>query len=486
MLLSMASSLLAQRSNLRFTPLVRVVELNVGELKEVELHDGSKATVVLLDLKEGRDDLRQAVRHAEVKVRVNGQTVMLICSMYRLPTTVAGVQIDCPVTRGYLKKSSIGNIWGLAGDARLRLWPAGSPLVAPGTFVYPLKQRWFACDTQMCNQPCFVDGGEIPSRKNILYHWCLDFGGADSMVEVVSATDGVILSAGGLGTQSDYPRVQPKDDCVYIRDDRGWCLQYMHLKEIDNKMLPGARVKAGQKVGILGKEGTSGGWSHLHFDITAKQPSGKWISHDGYAFAWEAYHRQYQPNIIAVARPHHLAWVGDKVILDGTRSWSKTGKITQYKWKLSDGSAVIGSKLEHTYDKSGTYSEILKVSDAEGLIDYDFAVVQIMDKEHPDQLPPTIHACYYPTFDIKPGDEVTFKVRSFRTTYGQEVWDFGDGSPTVRVRSDGNVRPHAYDGYAVTTHRYEKPGHYIVTVERSNERGYKAVGHLQIRVGTQH
>jgi len=215
MLLAMAPPLLAQRSSLRLTPLVRVVELNVGELKEVELHDDSKATVVLLDLKERRDDLRQAVRHAEVKVRVNGQTVMLISSMYRLPTTVAGVQIDCPVTRGYLKKSSIGNVWGLAGDARLRLRPAGSPLVAPGTFVYPLKQRWFASDTQMCNQPCFVDGGEIPSRKNILYHWCLDFGGADGMVEVVSATDGVVVSAGGRGTQSDYPHVQPKDNCVY-------------------------------------------------------------------------------------------------------------------------------------------------------------------------------------------------------------------------------------------------------------------------------
>ena len=26
-----------------------------------------------------------------------------------------------------------------------------------GTFGYPLKQRWFANDTQMANEPCFVD-----------------------------------------------------------------------------------------------------------------------------------------------------------------------------------------------------------------------------------------------------------------------------------------------------------------------------------------
>ena len=85
--------------------------------------------------------------------------------------------------------------------------------------------------------------------------------------------------------------------------------------------------------------------------------------------------------------------------------------------------------------------------------------------------------------DIKPGDEITFKVRSFRTTYGSEVWDFGDGSPKVTVRSDGNIRVHNPQGYAGTTHRYKKPGHYIATVKRSNERGHEAITHLRIYVG---
>ncbi|MHC4353155.1 MAG: hypothetical protein ACYS0H_10600, partial [Planctomycetota bacterium] len=96
-------------------------------------------------------------------VDVNGRTVSLVSSTYRLPTTIAGLQIDCPITRGYLQNSSKENAWGLDKDARLRLWPAGSPLVRPGTFVYPVKQRWFASDTQMANVPTFVDGGELPS-----------------------------------------------------------------------------------------------------------------------------------------------------------------------------------------------------------------------------------------------------------------------------------------------------------------------------------
>ena len=109
--------------------------------------------------------------------------------------------------------------------------------------------------------------------------------------------------------------------------------------------------------------------------------------------------------------------------------------------------------------------------------------MQILDKKEPDKLPPTIHAAYYPTMGIKPGDEVTFKVRTFRTTEGEETWDFGDGTPPVKVKSDGNAVQLAKDGYAVTTHRFTKPGHYVVRVERSNAAGMKALTHVQVRVG---
>ena len=63
------------------------------------------------------------------------------------------------------------------------------------------------------------------------------------------------------------------------------------------------------------------------------------------------------------------------------------------------------------------------------------------------------------------------------------MWDFGDGSPKVTVQSDGNVKPLAKDGYAVTTHRYAKAGHYLVRVERSTKDGRTATAHLQVRVG---
>jgi hypothetical protein len=241
----------------------------------------------------------------------------------------------------------------------------------------------------------------------------------------------------------------------------------------------------GQRLGLLGKEGGSGGWSHLHFDITGRQPSGKWGIIEGYAFLWEAYLREHRPPLLAVARPHHLAAVGEKVVLDGSRSWSAAGKIASYRWAFGDGGTATGPKAERTYARPGVYSEVLEVRDARGRVDYDFAVVNVLDGDRPKELPPSIHAAYHPTFGIRPGDPVTFLVRTFRTTDGKETWDFGDASPRVTVQSDGNVVPLAREGYARTAHRYARAGHFLVRVERTDRRGYTAVAHLHVRVGVE-
>ncbi len=489
LMLMAASAIHAEPPRPTLVPLQRTVDLSVGETQTVELCDGKRATVKLLDLKETRDVLRNAVRRAEVRVEVNDQLVTLVSANYRLPTTVGGVQIDCPVTSGYRQNSekTVRNddAWGLVKDARLRLWPAGSPLVAPGTFRFPARMRWFSSQTHMGNEPCYVDGGENPLEKRaIYYHYGLDMGGAEEMVDVFAATDGLVVSS-GLKILPGYENTPAKTryDVVYVLDGRGWYYRYSHLHTIYADIKPGAKLKMGQRIGLLGKEGGSGGWSHLHFDITARQPSGSWGIVDGYAFLWEAYQREFQPKVIAVARPHHLAAVGEKIVLDGSRSWSASGKIVSHDWIFTDGQTAHGALVERTYTKPGVYSEILKIKDADGRIDYDFAVVNILDRVHVDPLPPSIHAVYAPTFGIEPGQPVTFKVRTFRTTDGKETWDFGDGSPRVEVQSDGNVVKHAKDGYARTVHTYTKPGHYVVRVERTNRHGLTAIAHLHVRVG---
>ncbi len=465
------------------TSILRAVDLKLNETQEVTLVDGAKVRVKLLTVDETRDPMRDAVRQARVKVEINGQSLILTSATYHLPVTFAGVQMDCPITKGHVANSSEENPWGLLKDARLRFWPARSPWIEPDSFGYPLKQRWFAGHTQMANEPTFVDGGEAPSNKKIYYHYGLDSGGAEGMVDVIAATAGRVISSGKeILPGSDDSPVKPRYDVVYLRDDRGWYYRYSHLQTIDPAMRPGAQVSIGQKVGVLGKEGGSGGWSHLHFDITSRQPSGLWGIQEGYAFLWETYQRQYTPKIIAVARPHYFVFAGDKVVLDGSKSWSASGRLARYDWTFTDGTSASGPTAERTYSKSGEYSEILKVTDARGEVDYDFAVVLVIDKSAPDRLPPAIHPAFYPTTNVRVDDPITFKVRSFRTTFGNETWDFGDGSERVLVKSDGNVEQHAKDGYAVMQHRFPRPGHYLVRVERTNEHGQKAIAHLHVLV----
>src|SRR5262249_5675160 len=270
----------------------------------------------------------------------------------------------------------------------------------------------------------------------------------------------------------DDSPVNPRYDVVYLLDDRGWYYRYSHMQTIDPAMKPGAAVKKGQKVGVLGKEGGSGGWSHLHFEVKARQPSGRWGTEEGYAFLWETATRAQGLDVVAVARPHRFARVGGAVALDASKSWTRSGPPARFEWTFSDGKTADGPEVERVYRTPGSYSEVLKVSDGQGPVAYDFAVVQVIAPEPPDRPPPTIHAAYAPTTGLKAGDPVTFKVRTFRVGRdgGHETWDFGDGTPPVQVRSDGNARMHAPDGYAETTHTFAKARDYLVRVERASNQ----------------
>jgi murein DD-endopeptidase MepM/ murein hydrolase activator NlpD len=463
-------------------PLVRVVDLDLGESQSIELSDGTTARVKLLALDQDRDPIRDAVRRAVVKVEVHGQPVELTSATYHLPRTDAGVQVDCPITRGY-RTNTDQDHWGLTKAARLRFWPAGSPWIEPGTFVYPARQGWFASLTQMANEPTFVDGFESPARRQIYYHSGLDIGGAEGLVDVLAATAGLVVSAGqSILPGYDETPAQPRYDVIYLLDDQGWYYRYSHLQSFDRAIRPGVKVALGQRIGVLGKEGGSGGWSHLHFEIVSRQPSGRWGTQEGYAFLWQAYLREQQPPLIAVARPHHLTQTGERIALDGSGSWSRSGRIARHEWSFSDGTVAAAARVERSYSRPGEYSEILKVTDDRGNTSYDFAVVQVHDRPIGQPLPPSIHAAYAPTREIRPGDPVTFKVRTFGTTDGAETWDFGDGTPTVEVRSDGNVKALAPDGYAVTTHRFARPGDYLPRVERTDRLGRKATARLWVRV----
>lgn len=462
-------------------PLHKVLDLTTGEAQEVVWPDGGKTSVKLVSIEAAKDDLREAVRKAMVRVMVNGQEGVLSSAMYNVPVAVGGVQADCPVVAELLKNCR-GNPWALEKDARIRLWPGGAAWIDANTFAYPIRQRWFASPTQMANEPTYVDGVESPLAKSIYYHNGLDFGGVEGLVDILSATDGLVVAA-GMEVLAGYEQApaRPRYDTIHVVDRRGWFHGYYHLLSIDPSVKVGRTVRMGQKLGVLGKEGDSGGWSHLHYGITSRQPSGRWGTEEGYAFLWQAYVAQHKPKLIAVARPHHFMSAGSTIELDGAKSWAASG-IAKYEWTFTDGTTAAGAKVRHKYEKPGQYCQVLKVTDSSGNVDYDFAIVQIIDKDKPKELPPGIHLAYAPTLGLKPGQEITFKVRSFGTTAGEETIDFGDGTPPTRARSDGCVNDLAKDGYAVLKHAFAKSGQYIVTARRTNERSQEGVTRVLVVV----
>lgn len=454
------------------------VDLAVGGSYTYTLQSGEKKQITLQAYREQRDRFRNAVRRAEVDIDVDGVKETLCAALYNLPKIVNGVKVDAAVTKGYVENDGEPQKWDLApsADVRLRFWDPDQPLLEPDSFVYPVKQRWFASDTQMANDPCYVDGGEDPSDKSIYYHDCLDFGGYDHWTPVFAATDGEVISVAGKsleGLPSAKEPIEPRYDVIYIRDERGWYYRYSHFSSILPQVTRGYRVKKGEWIGILGKEGASGGWSHLHFGVFGVEGDERGVM-NAYPFIVEAYLNEHPNALLAVARPHHYVAVGETVTLDGSNSICQGGAIVSYKWSFSDGSQADGVQVERVYKQPGAYSEILRVEDNRGQVDVDFAVVHVLPEENTmEKRPPSIHASYFPTDRIKPGDEVFMKARTFQVRGGRESWDFGDGA-------SGETR--SLHDYATISHHYEKPGLYIVTIRRESENGVSATAHLKIVV----
>ncbi|MCK5805822.1 MAG: peptidoglycan DD-metalloendopeptidase family protein, partial [Lentisphaeria bacterium] len=379
------------------SPLHTTIELNVGDRTTVQLPDASSVEVAVLGIDVRCGTVRTAIRSARVLVQINGHSVWVPMAGYNLPRPLGGVQIDCPAIRMLANKRE--DVWKLERDVRLRLWPENASWVEPGTMCYPARQRWFATDTQMCNEPCFVGGAEYVSTDRVYYHDGLDIGGSEGDTALIAAADGILLAVG----EDVHPRaadyeMQPRYDRVFLLDGRDWVHIYSHVKTFAPGLQPGMSMKMGEPIGLLGKEGTSGGWSHLHYGIKARQPNGQLTQNEGYAFLWQTYVEEYRPAVIAVARPHHFVRQGESVELDGSKSWAAhEAGVHSYRWRFSDGTEADGACVQHTYKTPGVYSEILTVRDSLGNEAVDFAVVQVVDRYEPEAFPPGIHAAYHPT-----------------------------------------------------------------------------------------
>jgi murein DD-endopeptidase MepM/ murein hydrolase activator NlpD len=416
----------------------RFVYLDIGESCTFQLKNGTEKQVSLLSVKEYEDPVIHLIRRADVKIEIEGKPIEMICAPYVMPTQAEGLRIQADTTSAWLK---------IPKHVQFSLWDASDPIVDANLFCFPLPgYRLFSHGMQAYNEPVHLghrDGD--PQGQRFYHNYGVDLAGYEGRQKVLNCIDGVAV------------QVDREQGSLSIRDDRGFILNYGHLDSILSGIKVGSPVRQGQWVGMLGRKGASGNFSHLHVGAYLSESAMNMDRSNRnlnlYPWLVAAYEKDSGTNLFAMARPHKTALTGDKVLFDGSNSIFLKSNIVSFKWEFHDGTSANGPMAEKVYDRPGCYIAALWVKDNHGVADVDFCKVKVFSRSAPEGVIPTLFVTYYPSTEVCVDEPVNFRV----WPQGMEVEhiqiDFGDGT----ILRD-------YHSYSAITHKFRKPGIYVVTV----------------------
>ncbi len=416
----------------------RFVYLDLDEAHVFRLKDGTPRTIRLESVKEVKDSIVGLIRRAEVVVEIDGKPLGLVCAPYVMPTEVAGLRIQVDTTSAWL---------AIPKRVQLSLWDAADPIVDTGLFGFPLPDyRLFSHGIQAYNEPVHLghrDGD--PHGQRFYHNYGVDFAGYEGRQKVVSCIDGVVVQA------------EPQEGTLAIRDARGFTLVYCHLDAILSDIKLGTRVKRGQWVGMLGRRGASGNFSHLHVGAYLSESAmitGR-MNRNLNLYPWlvAAHEGAFGRGLHAVARPHHAVRTGEAVEFDGTNCIAGRSKIASYRWEFHDGTHVDGPKAKRAYEKPGCYMAALRVQDEDGSTDVDFCKVKVFSDPPAEAVIATLFVTYKPAGIVRVGQPVSFRIWPQSSEVGAIEVDFGD---------EGRQRD--YRPYSAIAHVFRKPGIHVVTV----------------------
>jgi len=439
----------------------KIVCLDVGETFTVTLHSGVKRTVRLVSVEESRDNVIELVRRADVRVDVNGKAVDLASGPYVMPTEVDGLRLLADTTSAWTK---------IPKRVQFSVWDAADPVVNTRRFGFPLRDfRMFSQGTQTYNEPVHLGAGDGDPEGQVFYHdYGFDNAGFEGREDVVSAVEGKIL------------RFWPGPDdisSVLVEDVGGFVWEYGHLCAVAPGIVSGGSVVKGQKIGVLGKTGPSGNFSHIHLgsflsvgDLDENRANRRL---NLYPWLVTAYQASYLSGLCAVARPHHEVLTGENTVFDGSNSLAWGGrKIVEWRWVFPGGRSVKGARAEAAFDKPGSYSVALWVKDDRGAEDVDFCGVKVFTRGNPEGAMPHIFMTYAPTQNVQPGTAVAFRFWYQGKGEGGPIRvDFGDGTVIEGYRSYDELR-----------HAFTIPGVHVVTVH-AEEAGYPMTSQVKVVAG---
>lgn len=418
----------------------QIFTLNEGESHLIKLDNGDAHNVQLVSITEHKDDVNNLITRVDVNILIDSKPLVLICAPYVMPTVINGLCIQADTTSNFVE---------MPKKVQFSAWDASDPIVDVNVFGFPIQDyRLFSHGIQAFNEPVYLGLGDGDPQGQKFYHnYGMDMAGYEGGEDVVSATEGDIIFF--------WPS---RDDLcsVVVEDKDGFTWEYAHLSSILPEIVLGTHVKRGQKIGVLGKTGPSGNFSHLHlgsFLSRTDMENGKENKRlNLYPWLVTAYQSAHLKSVYAVARPHILALTGEKVLLDASNSIAFGTKIISYKWILPDGRIIKKSKTDVVFDSPGVYAATLHVKGRNGAEDIDFCQIRVFSKRKPEAHMPSIFMSYSPTEIIRTGQPVEFRFWFQGENPGEFTIDFGDGSKTTSCQS-----------YDVITHSFVKKGIYIVT-----------------------
>jgi hypothetical protein len=411
----------------------QIIGLDVHESYTFRLKNGASRVIRLVAVKEHRDSVIQLIRRTDVRVEIDGRPLDLVCAPYVMPTEVAGLRIQADTTTGWVH---------MPKRVQFSFWDATDPIVDTKRFDFPVRNyRLFSHGTQAYNEPVHLGRGDgDPTGQKFYHNYGFDLAGYDGGEDIVSATDG------------DVDVCDNGYKWVSIVDDRGHQWSYGHLASIESGITVGARVVRGQTLGVLGRTGASGNFSHLHF---AQSGAAK-TRLNLYPWIVTAYQAEHPKRLLAVARPHQTILTGEKVLLDGSNSLVfGRRKIVEWRWVFHDGRTVKQARAEKTFDEPGAYVATLWVKDDSGTQDVDFCQVKVFSQANRERGMPHIFMTHTPTEIIRPSQPVKFR-----------FWFQGRNKPgPITVTFGDETRVDDYPSYGELTHSFKAPGIHIVTAQ---------------------
>jgi len=429
--------------------------LDFGETYVYRLKCGQERRIRLQAATEYPDSVIGLMRRAEVLVEIDGAPLKLLCEPYVMPTEIAGLRIQADTTSRWMD---------LPKRVQFSLWDVSDPIVDTDLFVFPLASYGlFSQGTQGYNEPVHLghrDGD--PAGQRFYHNYGFDMAGFEGRDEVVACVDGAVIALyRDMGT-------------LIIEDDRGLIFEYGHMDKILPEIKEGVQVKRGRKLGLLGRKGASGNFSHLHVGVylsKADFEAGRNCRNlNLYPWMMEAFRKSSGRTLFAVARPHKAVRTGETVRFDGTRSLAYGSKIKSFRWAFHDGTSVNSARAEKVYDRPGTYMAALWVEDEKGSRDVDFCKVKVYSRNKVEDVMPILFLTYSPSRDIRAGQAVYFRGWPQGAEAAIIRLDFGDGT----VIED-------FAPYSEVSHSFQKRGVHVVTAT-TTAAGFSVTQKLKVIV----